>query len=240
MDNSKIDEIESGAASFLTGNDSLAALVDKMLLDVYTAEDEETNLFLEGCDDEQIYQQLEVLHNNKILEEAENEEFEIFEPSDNEDEAEDAEENGLEAGEELSENDDRETEENEGDGESEDEEGIEGFEDIEEDRIRRYRIRKTGFEDEDFDEDEAEEKLSKQASKIYGKTEIDDKFFSLREMEEICDEQEKNEEVDLDEEMLDELYGDGGGDGKDLFGKYDVLVFRVKLRQEVHRWHWYQ
>ena len=232
MDNSKIDEIESGAASFLTGNDSLAALVDKMLLDVYTAEDEETNLFLEGCDDEQIYQQLEVLHNNKILEEAENEEFEIFEPSDNEDEAEDAEENGSEDGEEVTEeNDDRETEENEGDdfadGESEDEEGIEGLEDIEED-------------DEDFDEDEAEEKLSKQASKIYGKTEIDDKFFSLREMEEICDEQEKNEEVDLDEEMLDELYGDGGGDGKDLFGKYDVLVFRVKLRQEVHRWHWYQ
>ena len=225
MDNSKIDEIESGAASFLTGNDSLAALVDKMLLDVYTAEDEETNLFLEGCDDEQIYQQLEVLHNNKILEEAENEEFEIFEPSDNEDEAEDAEENGLEAGEEVSENDDRETEENEGDGESEDEEGIEGLEDIEED-------------DEDFDEDEAEEKLSKQASKIYGKTEIDDKFFSLREMEEICDEQEKNEEVDLDEEMLDELYGDGGGDGKDLFGKYDVHRYQgVEVRQEVYRWH---
>ena len=239
MDNSKIDEIESGAASFLTGNDSLAALVDKMLLDVYTAEDEETNLFLEGCDDEQIYQQLEVLHNNKILEEAENEEFEIFEPSDNEDEAEDAEENVSEDGEEVTEeNDDRETEENEGDGESEDEEGIEGFEDIEEDRIRRYRIRKTGFEDEDFDEDEAEEKLSKQASKIYGKTEIDDKFFSLREMEEICDEQEKNEEVDLDEEMLDELYGDGGGDRKDLFGKYDVHRYQgVEVRQEVYRWH---
>lgn len=213
MDNSKIDEIESGAASFLTGNDSLAALVDKMLLDVYTDEDDESNLFLEGCDDEQIYQQLEVLHNNKILEEAENEEFEIFEPSDNEDEAEeneDAEENASEDGEEVPDNDDRETEENEDDvnGDSEDEEGIEGLEDIEED-------------DEDFDEDEVEEKLSKQASKIYGKTEIDDKFFSLREMEEICDEQEKNEEVDLDEEMLDELYGDGGGDGKDLFGKCD-------------------
>ena len=215
MDNSKIDEIESGAASFLTGNDSLAALVDKMLLDIYTDENEESNLFLEGCDDEQIYQQLEVLHNNKILEEAETEEFEIFEPSDNEDEAEgaeDAEENGSEDGEEVeSENDDRETEENEGDfenGESEDQEGIEGLEDI-------------GEDDEDFDEDEAEEKLSKQASKIYGKTEIDDKFFSLREMEEICDEQEKNEEIDLDEEMLDELYGDGGGDGKDLFGKFD-------------------
>ena len=213
MDNSKIDEIESGAASFLTGNDSLAALVDKMLLDVYTDGDDESNLFLEGCDDEQIYQQLEVLHNNKILEEAENEEFEIFEPSDNEDEAEEneaTEENASDDGEEVLENDDRDTEENEGDdnGESEDEEGIEGLEDIEED-------------DEDFDEDEAEEKLSKQASKIYGKTEIDDKFFSLREMEEICDEQEQNEEVDLDEEMLDELYGDDGGDGKDLFGKSD-------------------
>ena len=217
MDNSKIDEIESGAASFLTGNDSLAALVDKMLLDVYTDEDDESNLFLEGCDDEQIYQQLEVLHNNKILEEAENEEFEIFEPSDNEDEAEeneDAEENASEDGEEVPDNDDRETEENEDDvnGDSEDEEGIEGLEDIEED-------------DEDFDEDEVEEKLSKQASKIYGKTEIDDKFFSLREMEEICDEQEKNEEVDLDEEMLDELYGDGGGDGKDLFGKWGKIYF---------------
>ena len=176
MDNSQIDEIESGAASFLTGNDSLAALVDKMLLDVYTAEDEESSLFLEGCDDEQIFQQIEVLHNNKILEEAENEEFEVFEPSDNEDE--DGEENVSEDGEEVLENDDRETEENEGDdfadGESEDEEGIEGLEDIEED-------------DGDFDEDEAEEKLSQQASKIYGKTEIDDKFFSLREMEEICD-----------------------------------------------------
>lgn len=201
MDNSKIDEIESSAASFLTGNDSLAALVDKMLLDVFTEEDEESNLFLEGCDDEQIYQQLEVLHNNKILEEAENEDFEIFEPSDNEDEAEDnGEENASEGGEEVLEDDDRETEEN-----NEDDfiEGEEGFEDIEED-----------------DEDEAEEKLSKQASKIYGKSEIDDKFFSLREMEEVCDEQEKIEEVDLDEEMLDELYGDGGGDdgGKDLFG----------------------
>ena len=227
MDNSQIDEIESGAASFLTGNDSLAALVDKMLLDVYTAEDEESSLFLEGCDDEQIFQQIEVLHNNKILEEAENEEFEVFEPSDNEDE--DGEENVSEDGEEVLENDDRETEENEGDdfagGESEDEEGIEGLEDIEED-------------DGDFDEDEAEEKLSQQASKIYGKTEIDDKFFSLREMEEICDEQEKNEEVDLDEEMLDELYGDGGGDGKDLFGKYDFHRYQgVDVRQEVYRWH---
>jgi len=204
MDNSKIDEIESGAASFLTGNDALAALVDKMLLDIYTEDEEETNLFLEGCDDEQIYQQLEVLHNNKILEE--NEELEIFEPSDNE-EAEDDEEEDIDAEDDeegVTEKDDREVEEGDdfAEGESEDEEGIEGLEDIE----------------EDFDEDEAEEKLSKQASKIYGKTEIDDKFFSLREMEEICDEQEKNEEIDLDEEILDELYGDGGGDGKDLFG----------------------
>ena len=213
MDNSKIDEIESGAASFLVGNDSLAALVDKMLLDVYTEEDEDANLFLEGCDDEQIYQQLEVLHNSKILEDAENEDFELFEPSDNEDgeDETEGEENDAEDDEDVSEKDDREVEDGEGEdfeeGESEDEEGIDGLEDIEED-------------DEDFDEDEAEEKLSKQASKIYGKTEIDDKFFSLREMEEICDEQEKNEEVDLDEEMLDELYGDGGGDGKDLFGKF--------------------
>ena len=210
MDNSKIDEIESGAASFLTGNDSLATLVDKMLLDIYTEDEEETNLFLEGCDDEQIYQQLEVLHNNKILEDAENEELEIFEPSDNE-EAEDDGEEDIDAEDDeegVTEKDDREVEEGDdfAEGESEDEEGIEGLEDIE----------------EDFDEDEAEEKLSKQASKIYGKTEIDDKFFSLREMEEICDEQEKNEEIDLDEEILDELYGDGGGDGKDLFGKFPV------------------
>ena len=213
----RIESIESGAASFLIGNDSLAAVVDKLLLDVYTDDvgddDEESDdLYIEGCDDEQIYQQLEVLHNNQILEDAEGYTEDIFEPSDNEDEDEKSED-GLPA------DDDREEEVNEvdeddfaeGEDSDLDEEENEGLEDIE--------------DDEDFDEDEVEKKLSKQASKIYGKTEIDDKFFSLREMEEICEEQEQNEEVDLDEEMLDELYGDGGDDGKDLFGESSRLTF---------------
>ena len=57
------------------------------------------------------------------------------------------------------------------------------------------------------------------AKKVFAKTEIDDKFFSLREMEEVCEEQEKNEgEDELDDEMYDELYGEGGGDPKNLLG----------------------
>ena len=49
----------------------------------------------------------------------------------------------------------------------------------------------------------------------FEKTEIDDEFFSLREMEKFCDEEDEREmneemdEEDFDEELQDELYGEG-------------------------------
>ena len=48
----------------------------------------------------------------------------------------------------------------------------------------------------------------------FEKTEIDDEFFSLREMEKFCDEEDEKEmndemDEDLDEELQDELYGEG-------------------------------
>lgn len=56
------------------------------------------------------------------------------------------------------------------------------------------------------------------AKKSYQKTQLDDEFFSLREMEEICQKQEEQEvgEAVLDDDVMDELYGDGG----DLEGSF--------------------
>ena len=57
--------------------------------------------------------------------------------------------------------------------------------------------------------------LEAEAKKTYQKTQLDDQFFSLREMEEVCQKQEEKEvdEAILDEDIMDELYGDGM-DGK--------------------------
>ena len=55
------------------------------------------------------------------------------------------------------------------------------------------------------------EELEAEAKKTYKKTQLDDQFFSLREMEEVCQKQEEKEvdEAILDEDIMDELYGDG-------------------------------
>ena len=62
----------------------------------------------------------------------------------------------------------------------------------------------------------------KEAQKLYGKTELDDNFFSLREMEDICEQQEKNADEDvLDDEMYDQLYG---GQPTDLLGTSAITI----------------
>ena len=61
-------------------------------------------------------------------------------------------------------------------------------------------------------EDELEN-VTQKVVKKYEKTEVDDEFFSLRQMEQFCDEEDEKEmneedEDELDQEMEDELYGE--------------------------------
>ena len=73
----------------------------------------------------------------------------------------------------------------------------------------------------------------------FEKTEIDDEFFSLREMEKFCDEEDEKEmndemDEDLDEELQDELYGEGALEDEDeddekgaKFNPYAVGILNV-------------
>ena len=55
---------------------------------------------------------------------------------------------------------------------------------------------------------------------------MDDKFFSLRQMEEFCDEQEKNEGEDvLSDDMYDQLYG---GEPADLLGTNTCNAYKYR------------
>merc|ERR1739838_1266038 len=74
-----IDEIEAEAHSFLHGNDEIASgQVSQLLRDLY--HDAQIELFLDGMDDEQIYQQIELGLTTSIL--SRKEDFELFEPED--------------------------------------------------------------------------------------------------------------------------------------------------------------
>jgi len=71
-----------------------------------------------------------------------------------------------------------------------------------------------GHESEEDQEDEdVEYEVPQKLVKNFDKTEVDDEFFSLRQMEQFCDEEDEKEmneedEDELDQEMEDELYGE--------------------------------
>ena len=74
-----IDEIEAEAHSFLHGNDEIASgQVSQLLRDLYR--DAQIELFLDGMDDEQIYQQIGLGLTTSIL--SRKEDFELLEPED--------------------------------------------------------------------------------------------------------------------------------------------------------------
>ena len=61
-----IDEIEAEAHTFLQGNESIATgQIQQILLDFYKEADLE--LFLDGFDDEQVYQQIELGLTHEVL-----------------------------------------------------------------------------------------------------------------------------------------------------------------------------
>merc|ERR1711935_1059012 len=175
-------------------------------------------LYVEGMDDEQIYQQIDLGLTGRVLEEK----VDLFERDDFSDE----------------EDDDREEEEKEAeeDEEKEDESEIEEEDEEEIDQPNAKRAKFDLGEDED-DNELNDDELEAKASKTYQKTQLDDEFFSLRQMEEACEQQEEQgaDEAVLDEDMMEELYGDGmEGDEDDeedggLFGedKMDELVESV-------------
>merc|ERR1711935_1106006 len=125
-------------------------------------------LYVEGMDDEQIYQQIDLGLTGRVLEEK----VDLFERDD------------------FSE-------------EEEDESEIE--EDEEEEEIDQPNAKRAKFDlGEDKDDNELnDDELEAKASKTYQKTQLDDEFFSLRQMEEACEQQE---EQGADEAVLDELY----------------------------------
>ena len=74
-----IDEIEAAAHTFLQGNESIATgQIQKILLDFYKETDLE--LFLDGFDDEQVYQQIEHGLTHEVLQTKDD--LELFEPED--------------------------------------------------------------------------------------------------------------------------------------------------------------
>merc|ERR1739838_389402 len=204
-----IDEIEAEAHSFLHGNDEIAAgQVSQLLRDLY--HDAQIELFLDGMDDEQIYQQIELGLTTSIL--SRKDDFELFEPEDF-DQSEDDESKADIQADNLNESEVDENEE-----QIEEEENEE-----DEDEFGEPDSKKSKF---DMGSDLDDEELETEAKKTYKKTQLDDQFFSLREMEEVCQKQEEKEvdEAILDEDIMDELYGDGmdGDDDEDdggLFGE---------------------
>jgi hypothetical protein len=74
----------------------------------------------------------------------------------------------------------------------------------------------------------AEQALQKGFKGSFDKTEIDDNFFSLREMEKFCDEEDEKEmngeELELDEELVDQLYGEGDDEEDEEDDKEDDLI----------------
>ena len=79
-----IDEIEAEADSYLIGNDSIQTKIEKLLENFAQHED----LMIKDVDDEQIFQQIDFLYTQKLLGES----FEVYEPSDSEDEEVDEDE----------------------------------------------------------------------------------------------------------------------------------------------------
>ena len=94
------------------------------------------------------------------------------------------------------------------------------------DEINENKKERAFLDDEDFGEEDDEEedmedndlpsgissiqaKLANIAGDKKHKTEIDDEFFSLRAMETFCDNEEMNgeDDVELDQDVIDELYG---------------------------------
>merc|ERR1712106_1191098 len=166
-----IDTIEAEIETFLHGNAGLASgQIEQLLCGLYG------ELYVEGMDDEQIYQQIDLGLTGRVLEEK----VDLFERDDFSDE----------------EDDDREEEEKE-----------------EEEEIDQPNAKRAKFDlGEDGDDNELnDDELEAKASKTYQKTQLDDEFFSLRQMEEACEQQEEQgaDEAVLDEDMMEELYGDG-------------------------------
>jgi len=184
-----IDTIEAEIETFLHGNAGLASgQIEQLLCGLYG------ELYVEGMDDEQIYQQIDLGLTGRVLEER----VDLFERDDFSDEEDDDREE-----------EDKEAEEDE---EKEDESEIEE-EDEEEEEIDQPNAKRAKFDlGEDEDDNELnDDELEAKASKTYQKTQLDDEFFSLRQMEEACEQQEEQgaDEAVLDEDMMEELYGDG-------------------------------
>ena len=57
-----IKEIETQAHTFLVGNEEIGPQLDNLLVEIIGQED---TVVLEGCDDEQVFQQIDMLFNQK-------------------------------------------------------------------------------------------------------------------------------------------------------------------------------
>lgn len=194
-----MDQFEKEVSNCLTGNDDLSRLATDFISKLLT---ENEKVLTEGFDDEQIFQQIEYLYTTPILDVFD--EFEELEIESDEEESED----------ETPENN-KALEEDDKDLKTVD------FGDDEE----------MGFEQDDGDSEDdrmAEQALQKGFKGSFDKTEIDDNFFSLREMEKFCDEEDEKEmngeELELDEELVDQLYGEGDDEEDEEDDKEDDLI----------------
>jgi len=84
-------------------------------------------------------------------------------------------------------------------------------------------------DDATFEDEVMAEKALRNDFQKFEKTEIDDEFFSLREMEKFCDEEDEREmneemdEEDFDEELQDELYGEGALEDEEEEEKTEIM-----------------
>jgi len=160
----------------------------------------EDELLTDGFDDEQIFQQIEALYTTPTITNAE--EFDELEI----------------------ESDDEEIQENlENENSEQSDENDEEIDDREDDLDLEGEPDEATFEDEMMAEKALRDDFQK-----FEKTEIDDDFFSLREMEKFCDEEDEKEmndemDEDLDEELQDELYGEGALEDEDEDDEKEIM-----------------
>lgn len=184
-----MEKLEESISSCLIGDEQLATISTKIISQLLTKTE---NILTDGFDDEQIFQQIEFLYTNPVIDSADKFDcLEIESGDESDEEPEDAD---------IDESENIDTEET-----TLPENELEMDEDGERD-------------DGDSEDDRAAEKELRKDFTSYKKTELDDDFFSLRQMEEFCDEEdekEMNEDFDgdeLDDELKDELYGEGDDD----------------------------